>query len=84
METVTSAPGYERVACYRDFERTPRGVLLHAETDAGTSVEVALDPILPRSCSPRTPIGCTWRLAPRPGEPRPAPLLRPRPGGGGV
>lgn len=48
METITSTPGYERVARYRDFERTPRGVLLHAGTDAGTPVEVALDFVLPQ------------------------------------
>jgi len=47
MDTITYAPGYERVARYRDFERTPRGVRFRAESDAGTPVEVALDFVLP-------------------------------------
>ena len=47
IETITSAPGYERVARWRDFERTSHGVRLRAETDAGTPVEVALDLVLP-------------------------------------
>ncbi len=47
MEIITSAPGYERVARWRDFERTSHGVRLHAETDAGTPVEVALDFVMP-------------------------------------
>ena len=47
METMTSAPGYERVACWHDFERTSHGVKLRAETDAGTPVEVTLDFYLP-------------------------------------
>jgi len=48
METITSVSGYERVARWRDFERTSHGVCLHAVTDAGTPVEVALDFVLPR------------------------------------
>ncbi|MDY6874995.1 MAG: glycoside hydrolase family 31 protein [Chloroflexota bacterium] len=47
METITAAPGYERVARYRDFERTPHGVRFQAETGAGTPVEVALDFVMP-------------------------------------
>ncbi len=47
METITSAPGYERVVRWRDFERTPHGVRLHAVTDVGTPVEVTLDFVLP-------------------------------------
>lgn len=47
MNTITSTPGYERVARWHDFERTPHGVRLRAETDAGTSVEVALEFVLP-------------------------------------
>jgi alpha-D-xyloside xylohydrolase len=48
MNTVTAAPGYERIARWRDFERTPRGVQLHAETDVGTSVEIAFDFVMPQ------------------------------------
>jgi len=47
METITTAPGYERVAHWHDFSRTPHGVQLQAMTDAGTPVEVALDFVLP-------------------------------------
>jgi alpha-D-xyloside xylohydrolase len=47
MGTITSAPGYERVARWHDFQRTQRGVRLRAETDAGTPVEVALECLLP-------------------------------------
>jgi alpha-D-xyloside xylohydrolase len=48
METITSAPGYERVVRWCDFRRTRHGVCLRAETDAGTPVEVTLDFVLPR------------------------------------
>jgi alpha-D-xyloside xylohydrolase len=47
MENITSAPGYERVARWYDFERTPGGVRLRAETDAGTPVEVTLEFVMP-------------------------------------
>jgi len=47
MEPITSVPEYERVVRWRDFERTPHGVRLRAEGDAGTPVEVAFDFVLP-------------------------------------
>jgi alpha-D-xyloside xylohydrolase len=47
MENVTSAPGYERVARWCDFERTPGGVRFRTETDAGTPVEVTLEFVMP-------------------------------------
>ncbi len=47
METITSAPDYERVARWHDFERTPHGVRFRAETDAGTPVRVTFDFVLP-------------------------------------
>ncbi|MCP4537833.1 MAG: glycoside hydrolase family 31 protein [Chloroflexi bacterium] len=48
MDIVTSAPNYERVARWRDFERTPHGVLFYAETDAGTPVKITLEFITPQ------------------------------------
>ncbi len=48
MDTITSAPEYERVARWRDFERTPRGVLFYAETDTGTPVKITLDLVSPQ------------------------------------
>jgi alpha-D-xyloside xylohydrolase len=47
MENITSAPGYERVARWYDFERTPGGVRFRAETDAGTPVEITLEFVMP-------------------------------------
>lgn len=47
MESITSAPDYERVARWRDYQRDLHGVRLRAETDAGTPVEVAFEFILP-------------------------------------
>lgn len=47
MENITSAPSYERVARWYDFERTPGGVRLRAETNAGTPVEVTLEFVMP-------------------------------------
>ena len=47
METITSAPGYERVARWHDFWRSAHGVQFRAETDAGTPVQIALDFLLP-------------------------------------
>ena len=47
METITSAPGYERVARWHDFWRSAHGVQFRAETDAGTPVQIALDFFLP-------------------------------------
>jgi alpha-D-xyloside xylohydrolase len=48
METITSAPGYEHVARWRDFERTPLGARFNAETGAGTPVEITLDFVMPK------------------------------------
>jgi alpha-D-xyloside xylohydrolase len=47
MNTITSTPGYERVARWLDFERGPQGVCFRAETDAGTPLEVSFDFVLP-------------------------------------
>ena len=47
VETITAAPGYERVARWHDFERTLHGVRFRAETDAGTPVEVEVGFVLP-------------------------------------
>ncbi len=47
MENVVSAPAYERVARWRDFERTSTGVHLHAETEIGTPVDVILGFVAP-------------------------------------
>ena len=47
MESITSAPGYERVTRWHDFERTPSGVQFRAETDAGTPVEITLEFVMP-------------------------------------
>lgn len=47
MGPITSAPGYEHVARWHDFERTSHGVRFRAETNTGTPVEVVLDFILP-------------------------------------
>ncbi len=57
METITSPLGNERfaherlnydcLARWRDFERTPRGVRLHAETETGAAAEVTLEFVLP-------------------------------------
>ena len=46
METIASAPEYERVARWLTFERTSHGVHLDAETTAGTPVEVSLELVL--------------------------------------
>jgi len=47
MQTITSESGYERVVCWRDFKRISHGVQFHAETDASTPVEVALEFVSP-------------------------------------
>jgi len=57
METITSPlgqqrlgherSGYERLVRWRDFERTPLGVRLRAETEAGTLVDVTVEFVLP-------------------------------------
>jgi alpha-D-xyloside xylohydrolase len=47
MASITSAPGYERVTRWHDFERTPGGVRFRAETDADTPVEVTLEFVMP-------------------------------------
>ncbi len=47
METIVSAPAYERVTRWRDFERTAHGVRFRAQTDANTPVEISLEFVLP-------------------------------------
>jgi len=75
METITSAPAYERLARWRDFERTSHGVRFHAETSAGTPVEVALDFVLPEVVR--------LRMSPENLGPARTPPLSPPPMGGG-
>ncbi len=74
METITSAPAYERLARWRDFERTSHGVRFHAETSAGTPVEVALDFVLPEVVR--------LRMSPENLGPARTPPLSPPPMGG--
>ena len=47
METITSAPGYERIIRWLGYQRTPRGVQFNVETDAGTAAAVAVGFVLP-------------------------------------